>query len=1025
MKYTPIHVHTTYSFLDGYGTPQQICDHLKEIGLDTCSITDHGNTWGHIEFYTTMVKNKMKPLLGCEFYWCDDLHVKSGMTYHMTIIAKNNTGLRNLYKLQSIAGIEGFYRKPRIDLEHLFKYHEGLIVTTGCLGAGYLSEHYRDFDTCLKFVRCLKDKFLDDMYVEVTPYYQQEQQEKIRTIVDLAVMAKAKLVATLDSHYPKKEDAKWQEIKLCINTHSKMNNPNRMVMYDDMYIWSGDEMEKRCRDKLGSKWREAIRSTNEIAKKCNVTIQKGTSIKFVYPKGTKSKLKHFKNECWAGFKRRSLPLNKEYKARMKRELSIINEKGFVDYFLVIADMCVWAKKRMLVGSARGSSAGSLVCYCLSITEVDPIKHGLFFERFIDITRPDLPDIDVDFPDNKRHLVFKYMRDKYGRDKTASIGAVSYFKPKVALQDIGRIYHIPNQHVKDLGNLIIERSSGDARVSMCLQDSIEMFDKAKKIVDEYPQLKFSENLEGQIRQSTVHACGLIVSGKDLTKFGSFSLTKEGDEMLCVDKHGIKKLDLLKIDILGLKLLAIFEDCLELIGKDYEWLYNVPLDDPKPYKVLMDQRFSGVFQWEGEAVQIVSNQTRPDEFRNLSEISALARPGALHCGGTTMYLDYRAHEKGFKRKTAKKAVYIHPLLEEIASETHGVIVYQEQVLMIMKYIGAMSWSDTMTARIGMSKSMGDEYFGKLKEGFIKGALKNGMEEDIADTLWNMMNTFGSWAFNKSHSVSYGIMSYWCLYLKYYYPAEYYTAVLAHESDDGKIKKVLREWVEYGGKYDVLNINDSQKTFSLKDGKIIGGFSNVKGIGARMANKILDMRPFQNKDIYTQKVPKKIQQILAVLDCLPTFNSGQADLFSTNDNSSMPADKVASNLERIDVVPWDDLYPIGDGYKDLMKQYDCKLIRDVDELSGPIKMVAKIIAINLRDIFEAGKKNTTYTKRLDLTEFCILTIEDDTGLMMASINRFTWPKYRSNILENGKGAVVAINGNKIPSFRKIDVKKITILT
>jgi DNA polymerase III subunit alpha len=1043
LDFIHLHTHTGYSFLDGYGLPAQYLDRLEEIGHKSLAITDHGNIWAHVPFWREAKKrnNGTKIIYGCEFYIVDDAMDRHDRhRYHITVMAKNETGQENLHKLITFSNFEGFYYKPRIDFKTLLAHNEGLIVLSGCMGAGVLINNlsktqYRD-----KYLKSFKKAFKDDFYIEVSPI--EKFAGEVTQILELADEYNIKPVSTSDSHFPSPHDHTAEDLIVCIGTKSNFDDPNRLKLMPELYLFDGAEAEERSA--LVYPDHSPFENTLEIDDKCSDKRVISGQKTFPLEKNAlwKNKEEFFLYQITTGVKFRGLKKLKDwpvYEKRLAKEVKLINEKNYIDYFLVIQDLCVWAKKRMLLGPARGSVAGSIVAYVLRITEVDPIPHGLIFERFIDITRNDPPDIDLDFPDEKRHMVIEYLIDKYGEEYTSQLGTIGYFKPKVALWDTRRAYDLPFREAQELVNLIVERSSADARASFCLTDTFDQFERSKAIVKQYPLFKEAAKIEGQIKQHGIHAAGLVVSDQPIDKLGGLVRGTKGERIISMDKKDSEAVGLLKIDLLGLKQLTILENILLLIEKDYDWLYNLPLEDTKTFETFRTNKLWGIFQFEGDAVRMVNKQVQPDKFTNIAEISALARPGSLHCGGTTRYINYRAHEMGFDIPTKKKVQYIHPMLETLAGETYGIVVYQEQVLTIVKELGGMNWEDATALRKIMSKSLGVEYFRTYESKFIEGAGKNGVTKEIAQIIWENVCTFGSWAFNKSHSVSYGLLSYWTAYLKTHYPAEFYISTIRKENDDDIIKKLLREWVDRGGKFEPLDLEKSEQNFTLKEGIIYGGFQNVKGIGEKAADKIVATRPWSNSKDFRKALGKRGLESLHLLGKLPEGliakgDINQTDLFDGITGAIIDTFKEIGNPKGMDIItdllPWADLYPIGEGFQDWYDKYEGKwtLIKDVTERTEEVIILAKITRLNLRDVFEAGitaQKDLTKIKRPDLHEFLIMQMEDDTGQILAGINRYKFGKFKKLIFEeSGVGSVIVFQGRKVPGFNKIDISKLKVL-
>lgn len=829
MKFTNLHQHTTYSFLDGYGTPQQIADRLEAIKQDSIAITDHGNIYAHIPFTKVFQKANKHLVYGCEFYIVEKLYNERGYN-HITVLAKNNTGYANLLKLANVSYQQKYY-KPRITFDQLIENSKGLIILSGCVVDGYL--HTGDPEWWLnKFKKC-------EWYVELQPFV--DEKEKWSKLATLAKKKGLPCLVTFDSHYPKLEDKQTHDFMLAINTNKPLSDPDRLKMDYPLHIPSIDEVIQRCKE-MGKYKEEWITDTHKVAQKCKIELPKTSLVKI------NAKIDDIKKECYIKLKKKKLN-NKIYIERLEHELKLIKDKKFEDYFAIITDLMKWAKQRMLCSPGRGSSAGSLVCYLLGITEVDSIEYNLLFERFININRADLPDIDLDFPASKREYVIEYLKNKYGEKNTVQLVTFNTFKPRAIIQDAARVLKIPQWEIKDAASQLIERSSGDSRSENCLKDSIKEYDNLKKLFAKYPELNNSINLEGQIRQTGKGAAAVAIAADAI---GDIGLIIDG--VLGIDKYNAENYGLLKIDILGLETLDIIMDVCNEVGFDWKKFYTIQLDDEKIYKeVFCVNKLIGIFQFEGLSVKQMCNQIKPTAFEQLVHINALGRPGAI---GSGSFRDYIERSKG-------KEYDIDQAIKPYTEKTFGIAIFQEQVMSIVKNIGNFSWEDTSTIRKAMSKNLGMEFFDKFRDKFIKGADKNGVDKDRAIAIWKQCYTHGQWSFNASHAVSYSLLSYWTAYCKVYWPAQFYARILKNEIDENKIQMTLKE---YNGKVIPIDLNRSKIYFHAdKDGKtLMGGFTNIKGIGEKAALKITDAQPFKSVEDFKSRMPKGIaSKISAALD------------------------------------------------------------------------------------------------------------------------------------------------------------------
>ena len=760
-NFVHLHCHDSYSYTDGFGLPNKWIEKAKELGQPAIAITNHGGVSSHYKWYKAAIKSEIKPILGCEMYMIDNYNNKDpeNKYNHIVVLSLNNTGYKNLLKLVTKSWLEGFYYKPRITYEDLALNQEGLLFTTGC-PAGKIGQLVKNgkittAETELK----LMAKTFKNFYIEISPWTYDEGKKYFKFLLKMHQKTKIPLIATNDCHYIEKYQNEIQEIMLCIQSGDKMDNPNRWKFnQQDFYLKSRKEMEESLKAiEPNFDYTKALDNTVDIASMIDFKFPIATPMKF--PMLGKEKVDYFKKLVKEGFKKREYKTNqKDYVKRTKYEVDLIIKKDFIDYFLIVADLVNWAKNHnILVGPARGSAAGSLVCYLIGITEVDPIIHNLLFERFIDINREDIPDIDIDFEDSKRHLVKEYLIKKYGSDKVGDLATFGTFKGKMCISDIARVFKIPFSISDKLKSLIIERSGGDSRASFTIEDTFNNpeFAFPKQAIAQYPALKYAAQMEGQVRHLSKHAAGIVISNEPITNF--CAIYKSGNEtVLSLDGNDIKDIGLLKIDILGINTLTAIQKAIDLIknrqNKTID-LYHLSLDDKKVFKNFQDKnKLFGIFQFEGQSVNQVCRQIKPNNFVELSDISALSRPGPLHSGSTTLYINRK-----FGKQNIEK---IHSLMKDITKDTWGIIIYQEQVMRTMREIGLMSWKDTAEIRMNISRSRGIEAFNKYKEIFSIGAKKRGLSEKEIDNIWATMCTFGSWAFNKSHSVSYTIISYWCV-------------------------------------------------------------------------------------------------------------------------------------------------------------------------------------------------------------------------------------------------------------------------
>jgi DNA-directed DNA polymerase III PolC len=934
-----IKTRTEYSFRKAYGPINKVIEAISGKAIGIC---DSG-TWGHVNFEHACKKANIKHLLGVEIPIVEDATDRSKQPANdMAFIAKNNDGLTEIYQLVTKStDKEHFYYHPRLSYEDLFDISDNVIILSGTNPDWGLLP--------------LTKK--DTLYIELNPM-------STRKALDFAEKKGFQVVATSDNFYPKTTDKKAYEVLV---------GRNRTDRTAPMHILN----EWEWRDAVPWAPESAIENTYKIAEMCDASLPTAQMVSFHAEKT-------LRQMCEEGAPPRDIDLTDPvYKARLDRELKLIAEKEFEDYFYVIADMINYAKQHMLVGPARGSSSGSLVCYLTGITDIDPIQHDLLFERFIDITREDLPDIDIDFQDDRREMVFEYLRQKYGAEKVAHLGTVSRYKAKSTIAEVAKELGIPAWEVNDLKGAIIERSSGDSRAAFCILDTFNELDVGRKVLEKYPQIKVAADMENHARHNGVHAAGIIVTEYPVSQYCSVSGQTGAAQ---IDKKDAEDLNLLKIDALGLRTLSVLQDILDQVGWTRDQMIKYPLEDEEAFKVLNDEKYAGIFQFEGYALQSVTRQMKVHKFEDIAAITALARPGPLNSGGTTQFI---------KRHTGAAPVeYLHPMTETITKVTNGVVVYQEQVMTIARDVGKLSWEDVSTLRKAMSKSYGKEYFDTFWERFKVGAAENDIPEDQAQRIWDNINTMGSWAFNRSHAIAYGLVSYWCCVLKSKFPLEFAAACLRNVKDDEQAVRLLREVVKEGLNYKSFDKFKSKANWSVQDGELIGGLIGIKGIGPKMAEDIV-----QRRDMAQPLTPRQ-ESLL--------------------DNGSTPYDDIFECERRFGHIKADPaahkiVSPITD-------------IVDLDaDNPGMFVFFGKLKEKNLRDMNETVNLAKRGGRRVENNNLWLnITFEDDTGPIICTIDRFKYSRMGKPIVEDGRlGDWYLVKGQIKAGFRKIYVEKIRKLS
>ena len=934
---------TEYSFLKAFGLLDEVVERGVEIG-DSLGICDNG-TYGHIPFYNKCKKAGIKPILGMEFTYVEDVTAKTKGGHRVCVVAMNYNGLQTMYQLANEASKHQYYVKNRVDYPMLRMLEDCVLILD-------INQVKPNIWNRLKI----------PVYVSITP----SNSLWARNYTGLPY------IAASDNYFPLAEDKQVYDVlkKISRGGNTSSDAHNAWILDDNEYQSSTVGIDN---DTI----KQAMSVANEIASEIDIVLPKASIVK--YPDKV-----DMMELCRAGAKKKGIKLVGDYKKRLTYEMDLINSKGYGDYFLVVSDMCRWAKERMLVGPSRGSSAGSLVCYLLDITEIDPLRHNLFFERFIDASREDLPDIDMDFPDDKRELVFRYLQDKYGHENVSNIGTVSRFKPKSAIGDVAKVLGIPPYETAEVKDAIIERSGGDARATFCIADTFKELDIGRSFIHKYPQMRVVERIEAHARHTGKHAAGVFVCNEPITNYAA--VDESGDHPIAMlDKKDAEHVNLLKIDVLGLRTLTVVDNCLSMIGKKRSDMYSLDIDDPEPLAVINQGNYAGIFQFEGWALKSVVSQMGLRHFNDIVAITALARPGPLHSGGATEYV---------KRAIGEEPVtYPHESLKELTGEWLGIIIYQEQVMAICRNIGNFSWIEVQTIRRSMAKSLGDEFFSKYEKMFIKGAKSNGVDEDSAKRIWDNMCTFGSWAFNLSHAVSYAYVSFWCMYLKHYHSLEFTCAALMDAKGEDQAVKILRDFVAAGGDYVPFDSKLSDINWSIKDGKLLGGLTGAKGIGTKMAEDIVYRR--KNNIEYTNAQKNLLQN--------PTLPWGNVNEAHTRfkDYYEHPEKMNIVTGEVVDIV-------------------------DIRE-RGTYIFLAKLKEKNQRDLNETQSLVRRGGRRIEKQNlFLNMVMEDDTDMIMVTVDRFKYEQFGKPIVEeHKKGDWFLIKGSvDNPSFRKIKVKKIKFI-
>lgn len=848
MAFAHLHVHTEYSLLDGACRINKIASAARQKGMTSLAITDHGVMYGVIDFYRACIKENIKPVIGCEVYIAP--HSRFDKTssyekyYHMVLLCENNTGYQNLIKLVSYGFTEGFYSKPRIDDELLEKYHEGLICLSACL-AGEIPQKLLDGDynaakAKAEYYRDLFGK--DNFFIELQDHGIEEQQRIIPNLVRIADEIGVDIVATNDSHYIEKEDRKTHNILLCIQTNRTINDNDRMEFQtNEFYLKTEEEMRE-----LFPKYPQAIENTQKIADRCNVEFEFGVRKlpRFDVP-NNEDHLEYFRSNCYKGlYKHYGENPDQSLIDRLEYEISTVSKMGFVDYYLIVNDFVQYAKSNGIpVGPGRGSGAGSLCAYCIGITAIDPIKYNLLFERFLNPERVSMPDFDIDFCKERRGEVIDYVVRKYGDDHVAQIISFGTMAARGAIRDVGRALAIPYATVDVIAKLV------PMELNITIEKALKISSELNKRYSEDEQTKnlldIAMSIEGMPRHATMHAAGVVITDKPVSDY--VPLSKNDDNVVTqFTMTTLEELGLLKMDFLGLRNLTVIDDAEKLIKHNHPE-YNpedVREDDENVFKMISKGYTEGVFQFESQGMRNVLTQLKPDSVEDLIAVLSLYRPGPMDSIPT--YIDCRHNPSHIR--------YKHPMLKEILEVTYGCIVYQEQVMQIFRTLAGYSLGRADIVRRAMSKKK-HAVMEKERNIFIHGltdengnivvdgCIRRGIDEKTANSIYDEMESFASYAFNKSHAAAYASISYKTAWLKSYYPREYMAALLSSVLDNqNKMAVYIGECQRLGIKVLPPDVNESYHGFSVVGGNIRYGLLAIKNLGRQFIDEIITERIYK---------------------------------------------------------------------------------------------------------------------------------------------------------------------------------------
>jgi DNA polymerase-3 subunit alpha len=1064
MRFVSLHHHSTLgSYLDGYQLPEAHVRRATEINMSSMAMTEHGNIDSHVKFEIAAEAQGVKPIFGCEFYtgFTDDER-RSQRKYHLTVLAATQEGYRNLLQLVTKSFAEGYYYHPTISGQMLYEHRKGLIVLSGCqgsllfcsaVGGKMIEEKDASYKRAREVARWFGAKFGDAYYIEVQGFPELDKTTQFAPMAEnLSRELGIGLVGSMDCHYTAPEEVELQKVLHNVRPGEKRTLEEQVQSWgytvplcpppNDMSIY------RRLRATGLSRQAaiEAVVNTEEIASRCTVTLPKLPMVKYPLPRGYTDEQDLWRDWIKEGWRYRNchkLPADefKQYQERLAYEMSLIEGKGFISYFLIVSDSVKYAKDAGIpVGPARGSAAASLVAWLLRITEVNPMLFpNLVFERFIDVSREDLPDIDLDFDSDRRHEVREYLVSKYGAKCVNNIGTFSYYKSKVALDDIARVYGVPTYEVERVKELLIERSSGDLRASATIEDTVEQFDAAREVFERWPQLYLAMDLEGNIKSSGVHSAGLVVSNEPIENVcavHSREVKKRLITCVSMDKYDAERQGLLKLDYLGLSTMAMIAEALRQLDLPLTYLYELPLDDERVIDGFRENDVVGIFQFDGRAMRSVCGALRPDSFKEICDVNALSRPGPLHNGAANQYIDIK--------RGATKPELIHPALDSITADTHYQIVYQEQILRVVTEIGNFDWTHASYIRKIISKKLGEQEFQRQWERFWDGARtwhergegREPITEALAKKIWGLCITSGSYAFNAAHCVSYGMLGYWTMWIKRYHPAVFYAASL-QKMPKGKgsgsagerggnfsgVKTdrhagLLRDATKGRGERKAIEVlpPDPFKSgvdwIATDEGLLAGwrqagaGAVGVKAVEYREQHGV---ERWQDYEAVSGVGPKTIEKMVALQEAEDPFEVHKLDNLLADIKRQLPHWGIPAPTHTAMEVPYE---------------------RGRDEA---ITWIGLGLDRNLRDIYESNRARTGVelkpeeVKQPELNEWVMILGTDGDEVVTLRIDRFKYPKFRSAVwgLKLGRDVIVA-KGIK-PGFRtarEIYVKQLWII-
>jgi DNA polymerase III subunit alpha len=1019
MKFVSLHGHTTFSYLDGVHLPEAHIRRAAELKMSKIAFTEHGNIASHVKAEKASDGTGVDVIYGCEFYTGRVGDRAKQLKYHLTVLAKDAVGYRNLVKLVTLSWAEGYYYEPTISMKMLEDHKEGLIILSGCqgsllhcaaVGGKMIKREDASYGRAKKVAEDFKRRFGDMYFIEVQAFPELELCRKFNPMAELLSMELGiDLCATMDVHYVALEDQELQKILHNVRGGGKQSLEDMARAWgytaplcpppNDRAIW-----RRLCQSGLSAEAAgRSILTTADIAQSCDVDLPKLPMIKYPVPKGYKNSLEIFddwiqRGYRFRGFARLAKTRQRQIRDQIEYERRIMVEKNFIDYHLIISDAVRFAKNYrddtfphgIPVGPGRGSAAGSLVCYLLRITEINPLDFPLLrFERYIDISRDDFPDIDLDFASEGRPIIREYMEGKYGKECVNSVGSFTGYKAKNSLDDVARVYKIPPWKTEIVKGLLVERSSGDLRASATVEDTVAMFPQAAKVFEEHPELAYAMDLEGNYKGEGVHSAGLVISNGPISDFCSFvvkEVPKDSGNWVSVvimDKYDAERQGLIKLDFLGLNTMSMIAKALQFLDMRLDDLYNLPLDDKAVIDVFHRNDTVGIFQFDGRATRYVCGAVKPESFAEICDINALSRPGPLHNGAAREYAEVKAGVRQPER--------IHPSLDSITEQTRFQIVYQEQILEIVRVLGDFDWTHASEIRRIIARKKGDAAFNAERGRFLRGTRTIAkrtdfpkMSDGVAEHIWGNLTTSGSYAFNAAHSTCYGLIAYWCGWLKAHHPSVFYASALDELADDKKTD-LLRDAVRHEVDVRPPDVRKSTARWyplGRKKQPIQAGFEQLPGVGAKTSKAIIEYatenkcKDWDDLRVIRGVGPKTIEKIKEFTSADDPFDIHKLE----RDIENTKAQLTELGLPMPTHTAIDLPYEQGHEFK--------------------VVWLGTFTDRNIRDIFEQNRARTG--EELDpkdvrdphLNEWAQLTGLDENDQVLIKIDRWRYPQFKKHI-------------------------------